>query len=228
MKLLHTVVLKWCSYGRVSLHTLPTPSGFAVRFGFDMSTSGIFPQGVPAAITLVLGATGERSDRARVRCEVGLPLCSVANTALLRVRLGNELLEQKPRVAGVIWLSPLSPCVFSLSQHEHLQPQKGTALEQEQVWAFNKGWAESMVIRPQSEPWTGSHVTPVQSPVRTAPSLLGSCVALELPESHGQAFALVMAALPPVWSCDMRGAGLEHSLCSGQGVLWSGAGKHVS
>lgn len=141
MKLLHTVVLKWCSYGRVSLHTLPMPSGFAVRFGFDMSTSGIFPQGVPAAITVVLGGAGERADRARARCEVGLPLCSVANTALLRVRLGNKLLEQKPRVAGVSWLSPLSVCVFSLSQHQHLQPQKGTALEQEQVWAFNKGWA---------------------------------------------------------------------------------------
>ena len=76
-----------------------------------------------------------------LRENIFFPLCSVANTALLRVRLGNKLLEQKPRVAGVSWLSPLSVCVFSLSQHQHLQPQKGTALEQEQVWAFNKGWA---------------------------------------------------------------------------------------
>lgn len=60
------------------------------------------------------------------------------------------------------------------------------------------------------------------------PSLLGSRFSTELPESPGQAFPLVRAALPPVWSCDVRGAGLAHALCSGQGVLWSGPGKHVS
>lgn len=95
------------SYGRVSLNTLPMPSGFAVRYGFDVNTSAVFPQGVLAPITVVLGGAGERGDRAPARCEAGLPLCPVANTALLRVRLGNKLLEQKPCVSGVGWLSPL-------------------------------------------------------------------------------------------------------------------------
>lgn len=53
-----------------------------------MNTNAVFPQGVLAAITVVLGGAGERGDRATARCEVGLPLCPVANTALLRVRLG--------------------------------------------------------------------------------------------------------------------------------------------
>lgn len=48
------------SYGRVSLNTLPMPSGFAVRYGFDVNTSAVFPQGVLAPITVVLGGAGER------------------------------------------------------------------------------------------------------------------------------------------------------------------------
>ena len=104
--------------------TLPMPSGFAVRYGFDVNTNAVFPQGVLAAITAVLGGAGERGDRATARCEVGLPLCPVANTALLRVRLGNKLLEQKPCVLGVSWLSPLSVCVCSLYPRQRLQPQK--------------------------------------------------------------------------------------------------------
>lgn len=69
-------------------------SGFGGRVGFGMNTSHVFPQGLLAAIILVRGETGNRRVRARVGCEVGLPLRSVAVTALMEVGSSPKLLEQ--------------------------------------------------------------------------------------------------------------------------------------
>ena len=99
MKLGETVtiaVLKLCPYVSVSLFSLCVPSDFGRRAGFDMNTSHVFPQGVLAAVTLVGGRAGDGGAKARTRCEVRLPLCSVTITALLRVGLGPRLLGQKP------------------------------------------------------------------------------------------------------------------------------------
>ena len=53
------------------------------RAGFDVNTSHIFPQGVLVVVILVGGGIGDGGARAGPRCELGLPLCLMAVTALL-------------------------------------------------------------------------------------------------------------------------------------------------
>ena len=60
-----------------------------------MDASLIFPQGMLVAVALVAGGAGDGGATAGVRCEVELPLCSVAITTLLGVRSDPKLLEQK-------------------------------------------------------------------------------------------------------------------------------------
>ena len=97
MKQLPIVVLKGCPYERATLYSLCVLSGFDGRAGFDVNSS-LFPQGVLAAITLVGGRAGDGGARAIARCELGLPLCSVAVFTLLGwgVRSDSKLLEQNP------------------------------------------------------------------------------------------------------------------------------------
>ena len=85
-------VLKEYPYVGVLVYSLSVPSGFGGRAGFDMNTSHVFSQSGLAAITLVGGGAGVGWARARTRCEVGLPLCSVAIIAILGEGSG---LEQK-------------------------------------------------------------------------------------------------------------------------------------
>ena len=62
MKLLRQlpiVVLKGCPYVGASLYCLCVFSGFGGRAGFDVNTSHVFAQGVPAAMALVGGGTGD-------------------------------------------------------------------------------------------------------------------------------------------------------------------------
>ena len=66
------------------------------RAGFDMNTSHILSQDLLPAITLVGYGAGEGGGRTRARGEVGLHLCSVAVTILLRVGSAPKLLGQKP------------------------------------------------------------------------------------------------------------------------------------
>ena len=47
---------------------------------------------------------GDRGARVGSGCEVGIPLCSVAVTALSGARSDPMLLEQKPRGSGSTWL----------------------------------------------------------------------------------------------------------------------------
>ena len=73
----------YCSLEGVSLcgsmiYSLRVPSGFGERAEFDVNTSHVFPQGVLAAITLVGCGAGDRGVRAKARCELRIPLCSVA------------------------------------------------------------------------------------------------------------------------------------------------------
>ena len=79
-----------------SLYRLHVPNAFGGRAGFGVDASHIFPQGVLAAIILAGGGAVDRGARAEDRCEAGLPLCSVAKTALSGVRSNPKLLEQKP------------------------------------------------------------------------------------------------------------------------------------
>ena len=58
---LSAVVLKgWCFYVEVSLRRLCVPSVFAVRAGFDVDASQVFPHGVLATITLTEGVAAVR------------------------------------------------------------------------------------------------------------------------------------------------------------------------
>ena len=73
----------------------------------EVKPSHIFPQGFLAAIPLVGGGVVDIGARTGAVCEVGLPLCSVAVTALLGVRSDLKLLEQKPWRLGPSWLCSL-------------------------------------------------------------------------------------------------------------------------
>ena len=83
MKPLPTAIFNGWAYVQVSLYTLQVPSAFGGRARFDVNRSHLFTQGVLAAINLVGGRVGDGGGRAIARCEAGLPLCSVAITALL-------------------------------------------------------------------------------------------------------------------------------------------------
>ena len=78
------------------MYRLCVPSAFGGRAGFDMDKSHVFPQGMLAAITFVWSGAEDGLDRAGMGYETGLPLCSVAITALSKVGSDTKLLEQKP------------------------------------------------------------------------------------------------------------------------------------
>ena len=73
-------------------YTVCVPSDFGGRPGFYVSMSCIFPHVVGVG-TLVGGEAADEVSRARITCELGLLLCSVVNTTLLRVGLRPKLLE---------------------------------------------------------------------------------------------------------------------------------------
>ena len=90
---------------------LPSVSG--VRTGFHADTSHIFSQGVLATITLIRGVTGAVGARDCARCEVGLPLCSVAVTTLSGVGSAPSCWSESPEgwsQAGFV----LFKCMFLL------------------------------------------------------------------------------------------------------------------
>lgn len=72
------------------------PNDFGGRAGSQLSISCIFLQWVLAPISLVGGGARDGGVRSRARCELGLPLCLVANISSAGAGLGPELLEQKP------------------------------------------------------------------------------------------------------------------------------------
>ena len=72
---------------------LHLPSPFGGSAGFDTDTCHIFPQGVVTTLTLLGAVAGDGGARAGSRCEAGLPLCSVAITALSWVGSTPKLLE---------------------------------------------------------------------------------------------------------------------------------------
>lgn len=55
---------------------------FSVRYGFGVDASPVFPQGVLVVVPFIRGVFGVVITTACSRCETGLPLCSVAVTAL--------------------------------------------------------------------------------------------------------------------------------------------------
>ena len=65
--------------GCVPMRTpLYLPTAFDGRAGFDENASHVFLQGVLASMPLVGDMTHEGGARGYARCEVALPLCSVA------------------------------------------------------------------------------------------------------------------------------------------------------
>lgn len=63
----------------------------------DLKSSWVtLSPGVLAAVMLVGGGGGDGGARDRARCEPGLLLCSVVDSALSGVGLGLKVLEQKP------------------------------------------------------------------------------------------------------------------------------------
>ena len=77
----------------VSLCRLCVSNVFGERAGFDMDANHILPQGVLAAITLIRHVVGVGVSKACVGCEVGLPLCFMAVTALSEVEGALQLLK---------------------------------------------------------------------------------------------------------------------------------------
>ena len=71
-------------------------TAFGGRAGLDAGTSHIFPQVVLATITLARSGAGDGEARASNGCEIGLPYCSVAITALSGLGSDPKWLEQKP------------------------------------------------------------------------------------------------------------------------------------
>ena len=92
------------------------PSAFGERTGFDMDESHIFPQGVLAAITLVVGESIDGGARAVTECEVGLRLCSVAITTLSGAGSIPSCLSRNLEGHPELALFPLSESL-SLSPH---------------------------------------------------------------------------------------------------------------
>ena len=74
MKQLPFAVLKGCAYVSTSLYSLHVPSGFGGRDGPDMKTSHISPQGLLAAILLVVGGAVDGGAMGKTRYELRLPL----------------------------------------------------------------------------------------------------------------------------------------------------------
>lgn len=68
---------------------------FCGRAEFVMNTNHVFPQGMLTAVTLVGDRTGAGGSGARAGYLLALPLCSVANIALLKVGFGPKLPEYK-------------------------------------------------------------------------------------------------------------------------------------
>ena len=76
-----------------SLCRLFVSTVFCVRAGFDMGASHIFPQGVLAALPFREGVFGVGVYKACAESEAGLPLCSMAVSALSGVGFAPKLLE---------------------------------------------------------------------------------------------------------------------------------------
>ena len=127
MKQLLIVVLKGCSYVGASLCRLHVPSVLGGRAGFDVDASHVFPQGVLAAITLVGCVAGIGVARACSGYEEGVPLCSVAVTALSRLGAAQVAGADTLRVRLELALFLLSVC-FSFSPHWGLCPKVGGML----------------------------------------------------------------------------------------------------
>lgn len=102
--------LKVLSICRVSLCRLRVPSAFCGRSGF-VDTNHIFAQCVLAAFSLIGGGAEDGGAGARAWNELGLPLCSVAVTALSGAGSDPKLWSRSPD--GQSWAGsfPLSICL---------------------------------------------------------------------------------------------------------------------
>ena len=78
----------------VFLYILHVPSAFGGRAGFDMDMCHFFLQHMQAAITVVVGGTGDWGARAGAECEAGLCLYSVPISSLWELGSDSRLLKQ--------------------------------------------------------------------------------------------------------------------------------------
>lgn len=90
MTQLPVVVLKWYSHVEGCLHADCVPSVFGGRAGFDENMSHVFPQGVLATITLVVGGAGDRRAVTYTGCDFGLPFCSISCNYLSGARSTSQ------------------------------------------------------------------------------------------------------------------------------------------
>lgn len=96
----HLPVFAYCGLEEVFLFESSLMStAYAHAFGgkarFYVYSSHIFPQGILATVTLVVFIAGEGEARACAGYELGLPLCSVAVTALSGIGSALKLLGWK-------------------------------------------------------------------------------------------------------------------------------------
>lgn len=125
-----------------------------------------------AAITLARCRSGGGEASYRLRCDVELPLCSGAITALLRLGSDPKLLELKPNRSGLSWfffsVNVLSP-LLALAPF----PKKETVLKQEgPVHALSLWWIAGYGGLVYMEVWVASDALPMQAAVMPAPALL--------------------------------------------------------
>ena len=117
------MALKRCCYVRAFLWKLHMPNAFGGRAGIVYACH-IFPQGVLASMTLVVGVAADGEAKACTGCEVGLPLCSVAVTTLSGAGSAPVARVEALRARLQLALFALSVC-FSFSPHWGLCPKGG-------------------------------------------------------------------------------------------------------
>lgn len=110
------------------LCSLCEPSTFRGRADFDVDDCHIFPQGMLTTISIVVSDTGDGLARAGIRCEAGLPLCSVTISPEPKLDLSPSCWSSRV----CLELALLSVCVF---------PFRCTGTFSQEEESAEAGWA---------------------------------------------------------------------------------------
>ena len=100
-----------------------------------MDASHIFPQGVLVSITFVGGGARDWGVRAGARCEVGLPLCSVAITTYSGWGLILSCWSRSPEGQAQASSLPFKCVCFPLFWHKDNFPRGGECWSKWRPWS---------------------------------------------------------------------------------------------
>lgn len=212
MKQFPILFLKGSIYMEMSLYSLPVPSHFGERAGFDMNTGHVCLQFVLAGISLVEGRAG-RGDKAVSRCELGLFALSALHHPN-GMRVGPQLRQvPKAEALGIDSELALFAVVSVLPPFDTSTPApKGSGFWRKRSLCrlLLSAAASALAIWSQRE----SRAPYVLGAVNAAAALLScSFGAVCYCVSQTRLF-LVLLALLPLWSCK-KYLGLEQFLSLG-------------